>query len=411
MNEEERAEIVARAIDALTSGLDPKAAADSYGELNSLLDIAEERFLGSMFIAKASIQHEQDTWRSVVKRIQESEIEAVLSGEPDEDLEGLGDVIAMRRGLSAEMFKTAEDHREEVWEKVRSRLTDSSRHAGVPDILRSFRRRSDEQRLMSTSADIAAADPVRFRASQAPMGTMADTTHESARERVWAEVSSGTYVEKQESAHAAGTSLAIRPLAIAAAVAALAILLVPLPATGFAEHPLSRLGGAFGSLFVADGAAPPDLSDSPPVENVLGQAATASEASALAGVQFLQPSQTPGGFVLESSLYYPRPVNGGTPGTFVLTYNSEDAALAIYQEPAGGSDLAIGPGSGASVALSDGTPATLTQGSWVPGEQMTWVESGSQSLIFERGRVLVVVEFTAAEPRPTLLFQVAEDLR
>jgi len=62
------------------------------------------------------------------------------------------------------------------------------------------------------------------------------------------------------------------------------------------------------------------------------------------------------------------------------------------------------------VALSDGTPATLVQGSWLANGGLSWSATGSQSLIFERADVLVVIELRSADPRPRLLFQVADSI-
>jgi len=61
--------------------------------------------------------------------------------------------------------------------------------------------------------------------------------------------------------------------------------------------------------------------------------------------------------------------------------------------------------------LPDGTPATLLQGSWFAGEGLSWSDSGSQSLIFERGGVLVVIELHSTSARTGLLFQVADSLQ
>jgi hypothetical protein len=64
-----------------------------------------------------------------------------------------------------------------------------------------------------------------------------------------------------------------------------------------------------------------------------------------------------------------------------------------------------------TVVLPDGTPATLLQGSWLAGEGLSWSASGSQSLIFERVGVLVVIELHSTNARTGLLFQVADSLQ
>jgi hypothetical protein len=420
MNEQERAEIVARAIDALLAGADADTIEGHHNEdLQSLLDIAEERLVGSVFIAKASIQHEREVWQAVVKRIQDAEIEAIAAspGAEDEELEELGEVIALRRRLAAEVSALGESHKAEVWNKIQSRLANRTTHTGLPDFLRPFRRRSDAERpskppvLDTYVPEMLPVPGVRPRAL---MGQMAVSTQGMARARVWARVASSagfddTRIEVKP--HRRRMSV-LSAFGVAAAVAAIAALAIgPLPATGFAHHPATRLAAAIGSYLGAQGSAPPDVTNLPSTIIVEGRSARAAQASALAGVSFGEPPSAPAGFQLDSSTYHPAPISGGGPGAFVLSYSSSDGGLTIYQEAAGGYDSAVSTDSMTSVALSDGTPATLVQGSWLADEGLSWSASGSQSLIFQRAGVLVVIELLAADPRPGLLFQVADSIQ
>jgi hypothetical protein len=420
MNDQERARIVARAIDALLAGADtntPETGGNE--ELQSLLDIAEERLLGSAFIAKASIQHEREVWQSVVKRIQDAEIEAVTAspGAEDEELGELGEVIALRRRLAAEISAQGESHKAEVWNKIQSRLANRTHHTGIPDFLRPFRRRSDAERSLDPpglATYVPEMPPAAGVRSRAKMGQMAESTQGMARARVWARVASSAGLNE--------TNVEVKPrrrrmsalsaLGVAAAVAAIAALAIgPLPATGFAGHPAARLASAIGGYLGAQDAAPPEATSLPSPTLVEGSAATAAEASTLTGVSFGEPRSAPAGFQLVSSTYHPAAISGGGPGAFVLSYSSRDADLTIYQEAAGGYDSAVSTDSMTSVALSDGTPATLVQGSWLANEGLSWSASGSESLIFERADVLVVIELRSADPRPRMLFQVADSIQ
>jgi len=419
MNEQERARIVARAIDALLAGADtntPETGGNE--ELQSLLDIAEERLFGSALIAKASIQHEREVWQSVVKRIQDAEIEAVTAspGAEDEELEELGEVIALRRRLEAEVSALGGSHKAEVWDKVQSRLANRTHHAGVPDFLRPFRRRCDAVRASNPPGpatyvpEMPSAPGVRLRAT---MGQMAESTQGMARARVWARVASsaGLNETRVEEKPRRQRMSALSALGLAAAVAAIAALAIgPLPATGFAGHPATRLASVIGGYLGAQDAAPPEAASLPSPTLVEGSAATAAEAYTLAGLSFGEPRSAPAGFQLVTSTYHPAPITGGGPGAFVLSYSSRDADLTIYQEAAGGHDSAVSTDSMTRVALSDGTPATLVQGSWLANGGLSWSATGSQSLIFERADVLVVIELRSADPRPRLLFQVADSI-
>lgn len=419
MNEQERAEIVARIIDALLAGAGTHTS-EKLGteELQSWLSIAEERLLGSTFIAKASIQHEREVWKSVVKRIQNAEIEAVTAsqGAEDEDLEGLGEVIEMRRRLAAEVSALGEAHKAEVWNRIQDRLENRTTHMGVPDFLRPFRRRSDQE-WPSKAPALTTYVPEVLTAPGAhtPMlGQMALSTQGMARARVWARVTSSTglddtRIEVKPRRH---RMPALSAFGVAAAMAAIAALAIgPLPATGFANHPATRLASTVGGYLGAQSAAPPEVTRLPSPIIVDGRAATAAEASLLTGVSFGEPASAPAGFQLVSATYHPEPILGNGPGAFVLSYSSIDADLTIYQEAAGGRDSAVSADSMTGVALSDGAPATLVQGSWLVGEGLSWSASGSQSLIFERADVLVVIELRSTSPRPRLLFQVADSIQ
>jgi hypothetical protein len=350
MNEQERAEIVARAIDALLAGADTdKPERGCTEDLQHLLDIAEERLRGSMFIAKASIQHEREVWKSVVKRIQDAEIEAVTAtpGAEDDDLEELGQVIAVRRRLAAEVSALGESHKAEVWNRIQSRLANRPTHTGVPDFLRPFRRRSDAKPGSMPpvpAAYVPEMFPVPGARLPPAMGQMAASTQGMARARVWARVASSAGIDdtRGEVKPRRRRMPALSAFGVAAAVATIAALAIgPLPATGFADHPATRLASAIGGYLGAQGAPPPQVTSLPSPIIVEGGAATAVQASAFAGVSFGEPTRAPAGFQLVSSTYHPEPISGGGPGAFVLSYSSSDADLTIYQEAAGGHDSAV----------------------------------------------------------------------
>jgi hypothetical protein len=240
---------------------------------------------------------------------------------------------------------------------------------------------------------------------------MAATARDAARERVWASVSDRAHIEADQRAQLGRPNRHLRALAVAATLAVIAVALGPVPATGVAGHPMARIGESITNYFGAQEADAPRMSDRPPAVTIEGRDASVGEASVMAGVEFVAPGQVPAGFELLSSRYYMSPVSGHGPGTFVLTYSGAAATIAIYQEEAGATAFAISDAAGASVSLADGTAATLVDGGWVLASGLSWSASGSQSLIFERGGVLVVIEVTAREPLPTLLFHVADAMR
>ena len=418
MNERERAEVVARAIDALLDGATTdEQPAWAKGDIQSLIEIARERLRSSLFIARASLQHEETVWRSLVDRLQHDGLEAVRGDDetPADDPAEFAEVIAMRMRLADEAARTAEDHRQEVWERVQSRLSDTSRQSGIPHVLRRLRRQHDA---LSSAESEWTAPPSRGQAPIPPaiprlaMGYMAEGTQQMARERVWARVTARIADPRPSESNEAARKTRVAPgFALAAAAAAVAIFaLGPLPTTGFADHPATRFAAAIGDYFGASEGTAPPLAQLLPPTLVNGTSAGANQASQLAGINFSEPGNPPSGFELTSSSYYPVAMSGGEGGTFVLMYSSSDATLMIYQEPAGGDELAAETGTISSVALADGTPATLIQGSWAASNTLVWSASSSQTLLFERAGVRVIVELQSASPGASLLIETAETL-
>jgi hypothetical protein len=419
MNERERADIVARAIDALLDGAALyKPPVRANGEFQSLIEIARERLRASLFIARASLQHEHTIWRSVLDRIQNGGLEAVRSEDetsadnPDE----FAEVIAMRMRLADNAARLAEDHRQEVWERIQSKLSDTSRYSSVPHILRPLRRRFDAPPAIESGTTArpshgpAAIPPTIPRLAA---GYMAESTQEMARERVWARATANVAsprIAEPDERHTRKRP-AVPSFALAAAAAVITILaLGPLPATGFADHPAARFAVAISDYIGASEGTPPPLAQLPPLTFVNGTSASVGEASQVAGIGFGEPDSPPLGFELKSSQYYPVSISGGRGGTFALMYSSSDATLMIYQEQAGGANLVTESGTMTLVTLADGTAATLIEGSWASGETPFWSDNSSQALLFERAGVRTIVELQSPQPAPSLLFETADSL-
>ena len=157
-----------------------------------------------------------------------------------------------------------------------------------------------------------------------------------------------------------------RQLALASALTALALLaLAPIPATGFADHPVTRVVRSLAEhIGVRETAATPPVTAAPVV--VEGTALTSAEVS-LQSWAFLWPSPAhqPAGFELASTRFFPQPLTADSGGVFVLTYARETgSAVVVYQERAGGADFSAASGSAEDVQLADGTGATFVNGTW-----------------------------------------------
>ena len=418
MNEGERAEIIARAIDALLGGAKDEVPNTADHELRGLLNVACERLRGSLFIAKASLQHEQSVWQNVSRRLSERGVLSTndAEGTSDSDVEELAEVIALRRKIANEALSMAEAHRGAVWEKVQTRLSQSSRIRPITGSGRPFRRRSDP------SADTEPRAGPNWHSSTIPpphprlaMGQMAESTQEMARARVWARIASSVSADQLESEVASAPSVRgkLQGFALAAAaVAVAAVALGPLPATGLAGHPAGILVKNAREYVGATEGDPPSLSQSAGPTRVGGRDMTVGEASYLLGTQISSPATTPAGFELAASKFFEPAMFGGGEGTFMLAYASSDARITIYQEAGGGGELVADHGAATAVTLPDGTAATLIRGTWAMSDgDLTWSFADSETLIFERRGESTIIEVQSELPRTSLLFEMAQSLR
>jgi hypothetical protein len=130
MTSDERADWLARAIDEILRHGEPPAAPDGLdqAELSSLLDAARLRRDAAEAARLRSADHESEVWKRLIERLTLSQESAPrrsskrTKGPPaDEDGE-LRQVIGMRMQIAREALDLAEEHRDEVWERVKSRL-------------------------------------------------------------------------------------------------------------------------------------------------------------------------------------------------------------------------------------------------------------------------------------------------
>jgi hypothetical protein len=202
-------------------------------------------------------------------------------------------------------------------------------------------------------------------------------------------------------------------LAAAGALGALVVAaLGPLPATGFADHPVTGfLWSVAEHIGFREVDQPPAVT---PVDGVtLATDMTAAEAAERLGVPVTMPADSPVGFALTSSRFLETPLTANAGGTFALTYAAADgSALVIYHEQASGADFAVEGGSATDVALGDGTAATYVEGMWEPSADggLAWREGGAQTLVFERNDVRTTIQYTGPEADAPSLFELADSM-
>ena len=444
MNDEERADWLARAIDDLLSRdrqrpKEPPPPELERDELNTLMRIAGERIESSQTHLQAGLQYEGDIWKGVLRKldrrrrprkVKRSNPPAVVP--PDDqfslerdleqfEIDELRDIAKMRRQLAEEAAAIGETHRDDVWERVQSRLSDAAPEkepkrrrlpfsrqkeaVETPDFLRNVPKDAvpghEDHAEMEGLMDIAKTRRYWSQLTKNAAG--------AGSERVWTRVSR-TIIrhkgDKQEARHTWPRAAAVAAVSVALLVAALG----PLPATGFADHPFIAVGRTIAEHVGVREAAPPAIPPGEPL-TLAGRDVTIAEATALLGVAVATPA-APEGYALQASRFFEEALTADTGGAFVLTYaRPDDASVVIYQEQASGADLAAGSGAATDVALPDGTTATYVQGAWQASDgDLTWDDNRGQTLVFERGGLRTTVQYTGPQATSPSLFALADSM-
>jgi hypothetical protein len=143
MNDEERADWLARAIDDLlaSSRQRPKEPPPELerNELNALMRIASERIETGQTHPQSGLQYEGEVWHGVLQKLdrrrrpRKVRRSGPAASLPEEQLaaehrleqmevDELRKIAKMRRDLAEEAAALAETHRDEVWQRIVSRL-------------------------------------------------------------------------------------------------------------------------------------------------------------------------------------------------------------------------------------------------------------------------------------------------
>jgi len=438
MNEEERADWLARAIDDLLNydrqrPKEPPPPELDREELNALMRIASARVDSSNKLMHTGLLYEGEVWQTVLDRLdrrrfsrevrpfdvnERADDAATARALEKMEVDELREIARLRRELAEQASSIAEEHRADVWNRVQSRLE------ATPDrrwIFPFFRRAGRPERSLAaidrgqagTGRSESAAEEVNGLMELARIRRYGSRIVRKAAQRsespVWERVSR-SILERGERSAAPRGSLWPK-LAVAGAIGALVVAaLGPLPATGIAGHPVVRVVGSVAEhIGVREVSAPPGEAGKPVV--VEGTEMTAAEASLRLGVGVVTP-EAPEGFEHTSSRFFDEPLTAASGGTFALTYVGPDgAAIVVYQEQASRADFAALSDSAVNVALADGTPATYVRGTWKAAEGgPAWSEDGAQTLVFERDGARTTVQYTGPEPDTGTLFAVADSM-
>jgi hypothetical protein len=229
------------------------------------------------------------------------------------------------------------------------------------------------------------------------------------------------HAPQRPSAIAAVSRLSWRQAAAAAAVIALLLAaLGPLPATGFADHPVAHLISLVEQrvgVEEVDGPPPTQVPTTAPEELIAPE-----EAAQRLGFAVSQPSYLPEGFQLARSSYYPQSPTSPEQGTFVLIYTIGGAdpitvsigepLLIIYQEKASSDSVAVMSGQAEDVMLAGHVPGTYAHALWAAANQgaLEGAAPNAESLLFNNDDVRVIITYKDGNQEKEELLRIAESM-
>jgi hypothetical protein len=410
MKERERADALARAIDELIRGAQSPGPQVDDAELRSLLRVAGARREAGIESGRRSADHESAIWQRLVARVESSDDGAPNNHDIPVADEDIRDIVAARRRVSEDVLALAEKHRDDVWQRVRERISNTRpKRRGIFSFLESRtdgdlpaeRTPSSRTRLILTG-DSDVDSLLRVALGPTSLRHAGEREIASWQGQLQARMRSDPARQRAApvTASAPRSGFWLRAGVVAAVVVA-TVALAPIPVTGLSGSPAAEaarfLGEHLGVTETALTPPPPGASNS-----VSGQDMTAADAGSQLGLPLSAPTA-----VMDLSLtgqqLFPRGITSSGAGTFVASYSSADGstALSVYEEAAGGGDLAAPDGVAVDVSVA-GSPATYYEGSWAQSANgaLTWQPAGAQTIVFERDGVRFTLRYAGPHIDP-----------
>jgi hypothetical protein len=421
MNERERADALARTIDEMLRGTQTSEPRFDDEDLRSLIRVADARRQASIEAGRRSADHESAVWQRLVARLENHD--APEDGDPDElsPYDDMRDVVAARRRVSEDVLQLAEQHREEVWRRVQERISKQrKKRTGIFSFLQSRTSgdvpaqrsgRGHTSLILTGDNDVDSLLRVALINPSMHVAGRLGTSDSQSQLRARMRSDPARLPRRQIESPSSGPGLLLSVGAVAV-VALAAVILGPIPFTGLSESPAAEAARFLGKHL---GVTETDTLPPAPGEgtSAVGQITTAAEAGVQLGLALTAPSEVMS-LPLAAQKFFPQGIAGSGSGSFVVTYVSGDGAssIVLYQEGAGGDDLAVPAGSATHV-LVDGSAATYYEGSWsqAPDGSLAWQSTGTQTLVFERDGIRFTVRYTGPRVEPADLAAAAGAIR
>jgi hypothetical protein len=456
MKDEEQAKRICDAIDALLRGEEPEMELDDQ-EFIELLRIARLRHQAGQALADVGLTY-QELLRRVLQarmvarqmeesgdKVKEEDAPLEVTGIMDEDPASFLDPLEPGYGklinfldFQPRLARTA------VAASTTTHQTQPKPHTPTRHWGRHSDRTSEKVEVLSSALDqlvsgrkrnISAGDPdidelIQVAQLRRFVGQSLAAAGSPYKRRLWTflRVRLATSLRRQSYAAQRPSLIAAvgrlswqRAAAAAAAVALLLAALGPLPATGFAGHPISHL-----LSFVEQRVGVQEVDGPPPNEvptSVPGQSMLPEQAQSLMALPLKEPSYLPDGFELASSLYYAESMTSPEQGTYVLMYTiggvepetvagTEAPRLSIYQERTSSDTMAVMNGQAEDVLIGDSLPGSYARFLWVPGEQgaLEGADASAESLFFDNDGVRVTITYRNGGQEKENLLRIAESM-
>lgn len=404
MNERQRADQLARAIDELISGAPrPEPARFDDQELQSLIQIAQARLGAGNNAARTGADHEATVWQQLIARPEERPQPS--QAKPGHDIAADTDMlqtVAARREMSAAILSLAARHKNEVWRLVQERIKGRRGSRGGPPSPGSAGGDPSEPPMRTRFFPTGDANIDSLLAVALNRPTLRDLSAHSvdSSQRKLQDRLSGDPARQWRADLAlpqATSRTSWAPLAAAGAIVLLVIAaLGQIP--GLAHSPAVEAARYVGQhLGVIETAARPPTPG--PATTVLPEDVTPQQASARLGLPVAAPDAVLG-LPQASSRYFPAGLTSDGSGVFVIAYEAADesSAVSLYQEAAAG-DAGLAVPSGMAVDTSiGGIGATYFEGGWTQsGGALSWIDAGTQTLLFEHGGLRTTVQYTGPQ--------------
>jgi len=462
MKDEEQAKRLCDAIDALLRGEEPEMELDDQ-ELIELLRIARLRHQAGQALANVGLTYQELLRRVlqariVARQMQQGgkkvddpppEVRSIMDEDPGEFLDpldpGYGKLVNFldfqprtARRIPTVQTTAGQKHPAAAYQtrlKTRTLIPHWSRRSDRSSKKAEALSAALDRLLSSRKRTISVGDPdidelIQVAQLRRFVGQSLAAAGSPYKRRLWtvlrmrlaASLRRQSYAPQRPSVIAAVGRLSWRQAAAAAAAIALLLAaLGPLPATGFADHPITHLLN-----FVEQHVGVEEVDGPPPAEvpvTASEELIAPEEAAQRLGLALRQPSYLPEGFQLARSSYHPQSATTPEQGMFVLAYtvggddpeplvDTTQPRLLIYQEKASPNTVVVESGQAEDVLIGDSLPGSYVRALWVPGEQGTLegADANAETLIFHDDDLRVIITYTNGDQQKEELLRIAESM-